>query len=102
MDQRTIAIYLERKGLSARAIHEDLVATLGQDAVAYSTVTRYLHEIRFDPSTEAKASIEIPQVPDDSDEAILAALCEVPFASVRQLARPTHISAAKVYRRLTA
>jgi histone-lysine N-methyltransferase SETMAR len=101
MDQPTIAIYLERKGLSARAIHQDLVATLGQDAVADSTVTRYLREIRFHPSTKAKASIEIPQVPDDSDEAILAALREAPFASVRQLARLTHISAAKVYRRLT-
>jgi hypothetical protein len=39
MDQRSIVLYLHLKGLSAYAIHDDLVATLGPKAVAYSTVT---------------------------------------------------------------
>jgi hypothetical protein len=101
MDQRSIAIYLERKRLSARVIHDDLVATLRRDAVAYRIVTRSLRETRFPQPTDTSLSIQIPQVSDDSDEAILAALCEASFASGRQLARLTHLSPAKVYRRLT-
>jgi hypothetical protein len=101
MDQRSITIYLERKGLSARTIHDDLVATLRPDAVADRTVTRSLRETRFPQPTDASPSIQIPQVSDDSDEAILATLCEALFASGRQLARLTHLSPAKVYRRLT-
>jgi hypothetical protein len=39
MDQRSIVIYLNRKGLTTQVIHADLVATLGEEATAYSTVT---------------------------------------------------------------
>jgi hypothetical protein len=38
---------------------------------------------------------------DDSDQAILAALEDSPFASVRQLSRLTHLPSTTVYRRLT-
>jgi hypothetical protein len=40
-------------------------------------------------------------MPDDRDEVIPSALGETPFASVRQLARRKHLSAATVYRWLT-
>jgi hypothetical protein len=52
-----MAIDLECNGLSARATHGDLGATLGPDAVAYRTVTRYLRETRSSPSSEANPSI---------------------------------------------
>jgi hypothetical protein len=39
MDQRTIGFYLNRKGLSAQTIHDELMQVLGFDATAYSTVT---------------------------------------------------------------
>jgi hypothetical protein len=50
MDQRSICLYLNRKGLSAHAIHDELVQVLDSDAdadadavaVAYSMVTFYL------------------------------------------------------------
>jgi hypothetical protein len=35
MDQQSIVLYLARKGLSAFAIHHDLVATLGEEAISY-------------------------------------------------------------------
>jgi hypothetical protein len=35
---------LNRKGWMARVIHDDLGATLGEEAIAYSTVTKYLRE----------------------------------------------------------
>jgi hypothetical protein len=47
MDQRSIVLYLLLKWLSAHAIHDDLVATLGPKAVAYSMVTRYLREAKL-------------------------------------------------------
>jgi hypothetical protein len=47
MDQRSIVLYLHLKGLSAHAIHDDLVATLGPRAVTYSTVTGHLREAKL-------------------------------------------------------
>jgi hypothetical protein len=44
MTQRPIIVYLSLKGMSAREIHDNIVATRGPDAVSYSSVTRYLHE----------------------------------------------------------
>jgi hypothetical protein len=38
MAQRPIVAYLSLKGISAREIHDDIIATLGPDAVSYSSV----------------------------------------------------------------
>jgi hypothetical protein len=83
MYQRLIIIYLDLKKLSGRTIHENLVATLGHDAVVYSIITCYLRETRCFPSADRIASDSILEMPDDPDEAILSALGEMPFASVR-------------------
>jgi transposase len=50
MTQRPIVTYLSLKGMSAREIHDDILATLGPNAVSYSSVTRYLREAQFPPS----------------------------------------------------
>jgi hypothetical protein len=47
MDQRSIVLCLGRKGLAAVAIEDDLVATLGAQAISYPSVTRYLRETKF-------------------------------------------------------
>jgi hypothetical protein len=101
MDQRTIVAYLALKAFSARAIHEDLMATLGRDAMAYSTVVRYLHDAHYSPSSQRTASVEASRALDDSDEAILSSLDENPFVSVRQLSCLTNIPPMAMYRRLT-
>jgi hypothetical protein len=101
MDQRTIVAYLAFKGLSTRSIHQDLVATLGGDAIAYNTVARYIHDAHYSPSSQTAAPIAVPSGLDDFDEAILSALNENPFALVRQLSGLTCIPATTVYRRLT-
>jgi hypothetical protein len=44
MTQRPIVAHLSLKRMSAREIHDDIVATLGDDAVSYSSATRYLYE----------------------------------------------------------
>jgi hypothetical protein len=38
MTQPPIVVYLSLKGMSAREIHDDIVATLGPDAVSYNSV----------------------------------------------------------------
>jgi hypothetical protein len=44
MQQCSFVAYVALKARSAREIHDDLKATLGPDAVAYNSVTRYPHE----------------------------------------------------------
>jgi hypothetical protein len=77
------------KGMALHSIHEDLVPTLGKDAVAYSTVTKYARSAQFSGRKEA-ISPEAPDVERSPvDEAILTALAEFPFpfSSVRELSR---------------
>jgi hypothetical protein len=101
MTQRPIVDYLSLKGMSAREIHDDIIVTLGPDAVSYSSVTRYLREARFPPSKPEPHPADVQRDLDDSDQAILAALEDGPFASVRQLSRLTHVPSKTVCRSLT-
>jgi hypothetical protein len=93
-------MYLARKGLSAMEISNDLVVTLGLDAMGSGSVTRFLREAKFaSPNPPTPFSEENPSI-DDSNEAILLALTEQPFTSVRQLSRLTHLPSCTIYRRL--
>jgi hypothetical protein len=92
-------LYLSRKGFSAHAIHEELVQILGLDAVAYSTVTSHLRASRWTAQTEERHS---DPSPDIVDNAVLEALDQTPFASVRELAKATCIPRTTVWRRLKA
>jgi hypothetical protein len=42
MDQTAIWLYLHMRGISLDAIHEDLMRLFGENAVAYSTVMKYV------------------------------------------------------------
>jgi hypothetical protein len=100
MDQQSIVIYFSRKGLSAAAIHDDLVATLGAEAVSYPSVTRYLREAIFALSNPPDPLPAPEHQLDDSDQVFLLALADQPFASIRQLLRLAHLPRATVHRRL--
>jgi hypothetical protein len=84
MTQRLIVLYLHLKGFPAHAIHDDLIATLVTKAMAYSTVTGYLHEAKLG-TAEVTLKPE-PNSPyfDDPGRTLLAALeeDEKPFSSV--------------------
>jgi hypothetical protein len=84
MDQRSIVLYLARKGLATVAIHDDRVATLGVEAISYPSVTRHLREARLATSNPGITFSELNIESDDCDEAILLALNEQPFAPIRQ------------------
>jgi hypothetical protein len=79
MDQKPIALYLRRKGMTLDAIHDDLVRMLGKDAVAYSTVTKYACNVQFSRRKEATPPEALDVERSPVDEAILTALAEFPF-----------------------
>jgi hypothetical protein len=93
MDQKPIVLYLRMKGMALDAIHDDLVRTLGKDAVAYSTVTKHDRSAQFsgrkEPNPPETSDVERSPV----DEGILTALAEfpfpfpLPFSSVREFSR---------------
>jgi hypothetical protein len=83
IEQQSIVLYLARKGLSPFAIHDDLVTTLGADAMSYSFVTSYLRDAVFFSSNQPTPLSESEARLDDCDHAILITLAEYPFASVR-------------------
>jgi hypothetical protein len=81
MDQRSIVLHLARKDRTPRAIHSDVVTTLGPEAVSYS-MTRYLREAILAASNPTpQFSQPTPQF-DECDNTFLLARAERPFASI--------------------
>jgi hypothetical protein len=101
MDQKTIVLYLHMKGMGLDVIHGDLVRTLGKEAVAYSTVTKYIQNARFAPKTEVVTPEPAEGRYNPVDEAIFAALGEYLFSSVRELSRLTCFSRSTAHRHFT-
>jgi hypothetical protein len=102
MDQKSMILSLQRKGLTSQVIHDDLVATLGAEATAYNTVTKYLRAAQIIPRDSTLLSDTTSLHINESDKAILRALEEFLFSSVRQLSRATHLPITTVYRRLSS
>jgi hypothetical protein len=82
VDHKSSALYLNMKGWLAQVIHDDLVVTLGEEAIAYGTVTKYLREAQTGPDDATSLPEYISRHIDDSDEAIPSALEELLFCSV--------------------
>jgi hypothetical protein len=101
MTQRLIVAYLSLKGMSAREIHDNIVATFVPDAVSSSSVTHYISEAQLPPSKPELHPADFQSDLDDLDQVILATLEDSPFASVRQLSQLTHLPSTTAYRRLT-
>jgi hypothetical protein len=47
MDERSICLFLALKGLSVQAVYSEHAAVPGGDAIADSTVTKYLPQRQF-------------------------------------------------------
>jgi hypothetical protein len=101
MTHRPIVAYLSLERMSAREIHGNIIATPGPDAVSYSSVTSYLSEARFPHSKPESHPADVQRDLNDSDQAISAALEDIPFTSMRQLSGLTHLPSTTIYRRLT-
>jgi hypothetical protein len=89
MDQKAIVLDLHMRGMLLDAIHEDVmrVRVLGENAVAYSTVTKYVRSEKFPPKNDGPPSQPMGVQPGPVDQAILTTLADDPFSSVRELSR---------------
>jgi hypothetical protein len=101
MDQKVIVLYIRMKGMALDAIHDDLVRTLGKNAVAYSTVTKYARSAQFSGRKEATPPEALDVERSPVDEAILTSLAEFPFSSVRALSRRICLPRSALHRHLT-
>jgi hypothetical protein len=101
MDQKTIVLYLQMKGMALDAIHHDLVQTLGEKDVAYSTVTKYARSSSFAIEKETAAPAPIDAAADAVDQTMLIALAEYPFSSVGELSRRICLPRSPIHRHLT-
>jgi hypothetical protein len=94
-------MYFGLKDLNAVEIHNDLVAALKGEAKSYRTVRYYLCKPSFSSPKILQPSDSPAPILNESNETILLALSEEPFAPVRQLARRTHLHPSMVYDHLT-
>jgi hypothetical protein len=97
MNQQSIVMYLSPKGVNAIEIDNDLAATLKGETKSYSTVTYYLRKPKFSSPKTLDLSENPAPILNESDETILLALSEKPFASVRKLARRTRLHLSRAY-----
>jgi hypothetical protein len=88
-------------GLSLDAIREDLMPVLGENAVAYSMVTKYVRSEKFAPKNDGPPSEAMTVEPGPVDQAILIVLPGDPFSSVRELSQLICLPRSTVQRRLT-
>jgi hypothetical protein len=79
LDQYSIVLYLHKKGLLPKEMHNDLVATLAPDAMRYRTVARYVHDAKCTYSKVTSPPDSISHQFHKSDHAILLALEEQSF-----------------------
>jgi hypothetical protein len=85
LDQRSIELYLSIKGISAKAMNQELVQRLGAEAGAYPTVTSYFRAAKFPAQIqEARDETGVARI-GSVDAAILKALTHNPFSSIREL-----------------
>jgi hypothetical protein len=101
MDQKAIVLSLHMSGMSLDAIHEDLMCVLGENAVASSTVPKYVRSGEFPPNNDGPPSEPITVEPGPVDQATSIALADYTFSWVRELSRVTCLPRSTVHRHLT-
>jgi hypothetical protein len=84
--------------MSLDAIHEDLVRVLGENAVAYSMVTKYVRSEKFPPKNDGPPSQPMIVKRGPVDQVILTALADDPFSSVQELSQLTCLPRSTVHR----
>jgi hypothetical protein len=87
MSQKIIILDHHMKGIELDAIYEDLVRTLGKEAVVCSAVTKYIRNARFSQNTEAVPLVSTKSGHRLVDETTFTTLGECPFSSGRELFR---------------
>jgi hypothetical protein len=87
MDVESIVLHLNKNDLSTIEIYTEINHVLGEGTIGYSTVTRDLRKHSFADSSTLSPEDRESQGLDAIDNAILQALDEQPFASLRQITK---------------
>jgi hypothetical protein len=77
------------------------VRVLGENAVAYSTVMKYVRSEKYHPKNDGPLSEPIGVEPGAVDQAILTALADELFSSVQELSQLPCLPRSTVHRHLT-
>jgi hypothetical protein len=88
------------QGPLEKVIHHELVAVLQENAVSYSSATRFCREAILSLNSEEASSSPKDEGLDEVKEAILLALSDEPLSSGRQTACEICLPKRTVYRRL--
>jgi hypothetical protein len=94
MDQCSILRFLHLKGLDATRIHHELEVVLGPHAMPYSIVTRTRRSAIWTQTEGETPGRKI-------EDTIVQALGELPFASVKELARRLCCAPTTIYHHFT-
>jgi hypothetical protein len=101
LDQRSSVVFLRLKGLSVKDVQIEFGQELGSDAIAYSTVTRYIRNnviLENEPEAEDRAEDQGFSI---TGNAILETFEIMSFAAVCQIAKMTFIPPITRFCRLT-
>jgi hypothetical protein len=97
MDLKSVCLFLGRKYEIAQEVCDEINKVLGEHMIGYSIVTQNLHLTRFGDIPVKALQISCPSVVNHT---ILTDLGEVPFSSVRELAKAICFSSTTVYHHL--
>jgi hypothetical protein len=92
MELRSIVFYLQIKGMKRRHVDGDLVATLHEDALAYSTVTLQLRQDRLARFSEPCHKSADDGQGKETDQAILSAFTVQLFGLMHDITLLTYLS----------
>ena len=101
LDLKSIVLYLNIQGFSAKEIHENINMTLGSGAIGYSTINKYIRSQSFSQQNKSIKNSENLMLDEENKILIVNALKNFPFSSVREIAKMTYIPKSTVYRILT-
>lgn len=97
----SIVVFLHLKGFNAREIHRDINETFHTNVIGYSTVTKYIRDQKFLRVVDDEEEEEFVPCNFQNQQAILKALNDYPFSSIREISTLTLIPKSSVYRILT-
>jgi hypothetical protein len=97
MDLRSIVFYLKINDIKSHAIYDDLVTTLHDNALKYSTKALWLRQERLTRFAEPSYNLTEDCQVSETDQAILSALTAEPFASVCDITWLIYLHRSTVY-----
>jgi transposase len=103
-EARAVIKYLQKKGMTPKEIHEDMVKTLDDDSPSYSTIKRWAADFkrgRESIEDDPRSGRPKTSTTDDQVEAIHRTVLDDRRLSIRQIANIVGVSYGSVQSALT-